>query len=114
MLLVIDSKSANAKNEVVQGIYLNYKGAEYESTFYPCNSSEVIHIKSTAAFDELQILYNKLQHTKYGEILVKLEMDSVKVNKQKYPNSHYTIIATVLKVLESSTNIINIEICRSK
>ena len=100
-LVLIASAAQGANSQVVNGLYLRYERAEYESALLPCSSKGVWYIKGEEALEELKERYRNLPRSKHGEIWVSLELVVEPVNKSIYPNAHYEATAFVKSILKA-------------
>ena len=90
LLLVSATASANQKL-IVEGNYLRYEGAEYESAFFPCYSTEVWTIDGGNAYHALVDFYRNSQTNENGEIRASLELIVSPIDRTEYPDSHFDI-----------------------
>ena len=105
--------SCKAEENLIKGLYIDYEGAEYERTLIPCNSDESWKVEDSGAFQELSSLYKNSKLSKYGELYVELKGKHSVMNRNKFPNSHYSGTFHITTLVNSSTNSKLIEKCRS-
>ena len=112
-LLLLTSWPACADQlRIVDGNYLRYEGTDYESAFFPCQSSEVWSIDGGKAFAALVDFYQNTRSGQNGEIRASLELLVLPIDKVQFPNSHFDAVARVAAVISISEAADEIASCR--
>ena len=95
--LVLFLAHADAEETYV-GTFIHYEGAEYESTFVPCGADEVWTVLESA---DQKLLIERATAVESREIVVVLILDVTPIDKDKYPQSHYTGVAKVISIIDA-------------
>jgi hypothetical protein len=98
--LVFYSAPAGAEDTYV-GTFIHYEDAEYESTFVPCGTIEVWKVLDSA---DQRLLIERAMTIERREIVVALILDVTPIDKDKYPQSHYTGVAKVISIIAAEEN----------
>ena len=113
VLFVSCAVSAN-QTRIIDGNYLRYEGTEFDSVFFPCQSTEVWAIDGGKAFDALVDYYRNSRINKSGEIKISLKLVVSPINKTEHPNSQIDAVARVIAVVSISEDINEIISCREE
>ena len=113
VLFVSCAVSAN-QTKIIDGNYLRYEGTEFDSVFFPCQSTEVWAINGGKAFDALVDYYKNSRINKSSEIKFSLKLVVSPINKTEHPNSHIDAVARVIAVVSISEDINEIISCREE
>lgn len=113
VLFISCTVSAN-QAQIVDGNYLRYEGTEFESVFFPCQSSEVWSIAGGQAFDALVDYYRNSRTNKSGEIRTALKLNVSSINKMEHPNSHIDAVAEVIAIVSIAEDENEIISCREE
>jgi hypothetical protein len=84
--------------ETYHGTFVHFEDAEYESTFIPCGPEEVWKILDGPS---QTLLIARAMATESREILVSLVLQVTPIDKSKYPQSHYSGTAQVVRIVDS-------------
>lgn len=98
----------------MEGLYLSYPGAEYESTFAPCSSKRIWYVEDGGALNLLQNKYRSMPKSRCGEIFVVAKGRSTAVDRKKYPHSHYDGSFSISRLIHASSDRIKIAECRKR
>ena len=113
VLFVSCAVSAN-QTKIIDGNYLRYEGTEFDSVFFPCQSTEVWAINGGKAFDALVDYYKNSRINKSSEIKFSLKLVVSPINKTEHPNSHIDAVARVIAVVSISEDVNEITSCREE
>ena len=113
VLFVSCAVSAN-QTRIIDGNYLRYEGTEFDSVFFPCQSTEVWSINGGKAFDALVDYYRNSRINKSGEIKISLKLVVSPINKTEQPNSHIDAVARVIAIVSISEDVNEIISCREE
>ena len=111
VLFISFAASAN-QTEIIDGNYLRYEGSQYESMFFPCQSTEVWSINGGIAFEALVDYYRNSRMDTTGEIRTSLMVHVFPINKVEHPSSQIDAVATVLAVVSLTEDEDVISSCR--
>jgi len=113
VLFVSCTVSAN-QLQIVDGNYLRYEETEYESIFFPCQSTEVWSLNGGKAFEALVDYYRNSRTNTSGEIRTSLMLDILPINKTEHPSSHIDAVAKVIAIVSISEYENEIISCREE
>lgn len=113
VLFVSCTVSAN-QTQIVDGNYLRYEGTEFESVFFPCQSTEVWSINGGHAYDALVDYYRNSRARKSGEIRTALKLIVSPINKIEHPGSNIDAVTKVIAVVSISEDENEIISCREE
>ena len=95
------------------GLYFSYKGAEYENAFVRCGSSEIWMIRKDGVYHTLEELYRSTNLSQYGELFIEIRGDYAAIDRDRYPNTHYSGTLTIQRIIRHSGDLEKIESCRN-
>jgi hypothetical protein len=105
--------SAN-QTQIVDGNYLRYEGTEFESMFFPCQSTEVWSLNGGNAFDNLVDYYRNSRTNTADEIRASLMLNVFLVDKTEHPNSNIDAVAKVVAIVSISEDENEVSSCREE
>ena len=98
---------AMPEERVVVGVFINYEGAEYETTFLDCDGG-VWYAVSNGIRDQLTALHKSSVLSKYGELLVEVR-GVFRVDDD--PLSHYSGTVELLEIVDHVDGLAEIDDC---
>ena len=114
IVLFVSCTVSADQTQIVDGNYLRYEGTEFESMFFPCQSTEVWSINGGEAFDALVDYYRNSRTNTSGEIRTSLMLNVLLINKSDHPSSNIDAIAKVIAVVSISEDENEIIYCREE
>ena len=111
LLWVSAAVSAN-QSLIVDGNYLRYDGTEYESMFFPCQTTEVWSIDGGNAFAALVDYYRNSRTNTSGEMRISLMLNVAPTDKLENPDSHLDAVAKVSAIISISEDETEVGSCR--
>ena len=112
IVLLVSCKVSASQSQIIDGNYLRYEGTEFESMFFPCQSTEVWSINGGNAFDALVDYYRNSRINTSGEIRTSLVLAISPINKAEQPDSQIDALAKVMAVVSISEDKNEIISCR--
>ena len=98
--------------QIVDGNYLRYEGSEYESMFFPCQTTEVWSINGGIAFDALVDYYRNARTGTSGEIRTVLMLDVLPIHRTEHPGSQIDAVTKVMAIVSISEAENEVSSCR--
>jgi hypothetical protein len=100
--------------QIIDGNYQRFEGTDFESIFFPCQSTEVWSLDGGKAFDALVDYYRNSQTNISGEIRFSLQMVVSPIDKAENPNSPIDAVARVIAIVGISEDVNEITFCRAE
>ena len=100
--------------QIIDGNYQRFEGTDFESIFFPCQSTEVWLLDGGKAFDALVDYYRNSQTDISGEIRFSLQMVVSPIDKAENPNSPIDAVARVIAIVGISEDVSEITFCRAE
>jgi hypothetical protein len=100
--------------QTVEGLYLSYRGAEYEDTFMPCSSSGIWYVEDGGALQLLRSKYHSMSKSQYGEIFIVAKGRFTAVDRKQYPHAHYVGHFVISRLVRASSDGMEIAKCRKR
>lgn len=113
-LLVVSCAVSANQTLIVDGNYLRYEGTEYESMFFPCQTTEVWSVRGGGAFAALVDYYRNSRTNTSSEIRASLMLNVLPVNKAEHPDSQIDAVAKVIAIISISDDENEIILCREE
>ena len=106
-LCFVAAASAAPEERAVVGIYINYEGAEYETTLLEC-AGDAWYAVSNGVRDQLTAIHKSSVLSKHGELLVEVR-GVFRVDDD--PLSHYAGTVELLEVVDHVDGLTEIDDC---
>ena len=113
-LLFMSFAVSASPTRIVDGNYLRYEATEYESMFFPCQSTEVWSIDGGNALDALVDYYRNSPAHASGEIRTALMLNVSPIDRTEHPGTQIDAVARVIAIISLSNSEDEIVACREK
>ena len=114
LVLFVSCAVSASQTQIIDGNYLRYEGTEFESVFFPCQSTEVWSINGGKAFDALVDYYRNSRTNPSAEIRTSLMLSVSPVDKTEHPGSNIDAIGEVIAIVSISEDENEIKSCREE
>ena len=100
--------------QIVDGNYQRFEGTDFESVFFPCQSTEVWSLDGGKSFHALVDYYRNSRAKQSGEIKFSLQLVVSPIDKIEHPDSHIDAVAKVIAIVGISEDVNEISSCRAE